>query len=133
MRRLQYSLLAACAAMLLAVGPAVAQKVTVEQNTPLYSEPRMESSQVAQLQQGATGEVIAKQGVWLNIKTAAATGWVFSFNVRFDSQAAEGSSGGSSLGRLFGPLVMNMLRKRFRTIATELDVYLALAGSTAAA
>ena len=103
MRRLQYSLLAACAAMLLAVGPAVAQKVTVEQNTPLYSEPRMESSQVAQLQQGATGEVIAKQGVWLNVKTAAATGSVFSINVRFDSQAAEGSSGGSSLGRLFGP------------------------------
>lgn len=98
------SLLAALAAMLLAAGPAAAQKVTVEQNTPLYSEPRMESSQVAQLQQGTAGEVIGKQGVWLNLKTAAGTGWLFSFSVRFESQGAEGSSGsGSVLGRVFAP------------------------------
>jgi hypothetical protein len=98
------SLLAALAAGLLAAGPAAAQKVTVEQNTPLYSEPRMESSQVAQLKQGAAGEVIGKQGVWLNIKTPAASGWLFSFSVRFESQGAEGSSGGGSvLGRVFAP------------------------------
>jgi hypothetical protein len=98
------SLLAALAAGLLAAGPAAAQKVTVEQNTPLYSEPRMESSQVAQLQQGTAGEVIGKQGVWLNLKTAAGTGWLFSFSVRFESQSAEGSSGtGSALGRVFAP------------------------------
>ena len=103
MKFLLNGLLAALAAMLLAVGPAAAQKVTVEQNTPLYSEPRMESSQVAQLQQGATGEVIGKQGVWLNLKTSAGTGWLFSFSVRFESQGAESSSGGSSLGRVFGP------------------------------
>src|SRR6185503_15481452 len=103
MKLLSCSLLAALAAGLLAAGPAAAQKVTVEQNTPLYSEPRMESSQVAQLQQGAAGEVIGKQGVWLNIKTAAATGWLFSFNVRYESSGAEGSSGTSTLGRVFGP------------------------------
>jgi hypothetical protein len=104
MKRLPYSLLAALAITLLVAGPAAAQKVTVEQNTPLYSEPRMESSQVAQLQQGAAGEVIGKQGVWLNIKTPAASGWLFSFSVRFESQGAEGSSGsGSALGRVFGP------------------------------
>jgi len=103
MKFLLNGLLAALAAMLLAVGPAAAQKVTVEQNTPLYSEPRMESSQVAQLQQGAAGEVIGKQGVWLNLKTSAGTGWLFSFSVRFESQGAESSSGGSSLGRVFGP------------------------------
>jgi hypothetical protein len=103
MKHLPYSLLAALAAALLAAGPAAAQKVTVEQNTPLYSEPRMESTQVAQLQQGTAGEVIAKQGVWLNLKTAAGTGWLFSFSVRFESQA-EGSSGtGSALGRVFAP------------------------------
>jgi len=104
MNLLSCSLLAALAAGLLAAAPAAAQKVTVEQNTPLYSEPRMESSQVAQLQQGSAGEVIRKQGVWLNLKTAAGTGWLFSFSVRFESQGAEGSSGsGSALGRVFAP------------------------------
>lgn len=104
MNRLQYCLLAAFAAALLSAGPAVAQKVTVEQATPLYSEPRMESSQVAQLQAGSTGEVIGKQGVWLNLRTSSGAGWLFSFNVRFESQGAEGSSGaGSALGRVFGP------------------------------
>lgn len=104
MKSLLCGLLAALAAGLLAAGPAAAQKVTVEQNTPLYSEPRMESSQVAQLQQGTAGEVIGKQGVWLNLKTAAGTGWLFSFSVRFESQSAEGSSGtGSALGRVFAP------------------------------
>lgn len=104
MKPLLCGLLAALASGLLAAGPAAAQKVTVEQNTPLYSEPRMESSQVAQLQQGTAGEVIGKQGVWLNLKTAAGTGWLFSFSVRFESQGAEGSSGtGSALGRVFAP------------------------------
>ena len=104
MNLLSCSLLAALAAGLLAAAPAAAQKVTVEQNTPLYSEPRMESSQVAQLQQGSAGEVIRKQGVWLNLKTAAGTGWLFSFSVRFETQGAEGSSGsGSALGRVFAP------------------------------
>src|SRR5262245_65666115 len=96
MKPLWWSLLAALAAMLLAAGPAAAQKVTVEQNTPLYSEPRMESSHVAQLQQGTAGEVIGKQGVWLNLKTAAGTGWLFSFSVRFESQGAESLSGPGS-------------------------------------
>lgn len=103
MKPLSCSLLAALAAGLLAAAPTAAQKVTVEQNTPLYSEPRMESSQVAQLQQGTAGEVIGKQGVWLNLKTAAGTGWLFSFSVRFESQGAGSSGSGSALGRVFGP------------------------------
>jgi Polyketide cyclase / dehydrase and lipid transport len=37
------------------------------------------------------------------------------------------------VGRLFAPLVMNMLRKRFRTIAQELDAYLAVAPPAAKA
>lgn len=103
MKPLLYSLIAAFAAILLAAGPAAAQKVTVEQNTPLYSEPRMESAQVAQLHQGTAGEVIGKQGVWLNLKTAAGSGWLFSFSVRFQSEGAEGSGTGSALGRVFAP------------------------------
>jgi hypothetical protein len=115
MKLLSCSLLAAIAAGLLAAAPAAAQKVKVEQNTPLYSEPRMESSQVAQLQQGTAGEVIGKQGVWLNLKTAAGTGWLFSFSVRFESQGA-GASGTGSLGRVFaqqrGPQVTSTIGVR---------------------
>ena len=64
-----------------------AQQVTVERDSPLYSEPRLDSSPVTQLKQGATGEVVGKQGAWLNLKTAGGSGWLFSFNVRFQSQA----------------------------------------------
>jgi hypothetical protein len=90
--------------LLTAASAAVAQNVTLERDTPLYSEPRLESAQVAQLRQGAAGEVVGKQGVWLNLKTPAGSGWLFSFNVRFQSEGSEGSSGsGSALGRLFAP------------------------------
>src|SRR5262249_31894761 len=40
----------------------------------------------------------------LNIQTPGATGWTFTFNVRFASQSAGQSGGGGSvLGRLFAP------------------------------
>jgi hypothetical protein len=96
---------AALAALLLFAGPVAAQKVTLERDSTLYGEPRLESAQIAQLRQGATGEVIAKQGAWLNLKTASGNGWLFSFNVRFESESAEksASGGGSALGRVFGP------------------------------
>jgi len=91
-------------AALVASAPAAAQQVTVERDSPLYSEPRLDSSQVTQLKQGATGEVVGKQGAWLNLKTVGGSGWLFSFNVRFQSQAGSGDSGtGSTAGRLFGP------------------------------
>jgi len=97
--------LALAAALLLAVLPATAQQVTLERDSPLYAEPRLEAAQVAQLKQGATGEVVAKQGAWLNLKTADSGGWLFSFNVRFQNQKTEGgdASGGPALGRVFGP------------------------------
>lgn len=92
--------------VLLAAASAAAQQVTLERDGPLYGEPRLDSAQVVQLKQGATGEVVAKQGAWLNLKTSEGSGWLFSFNVRFQSagEGAGGSSGaGSALGRLFGP------------------------------
>lgn len=88
---------------LFAAWPAAAQQVTLERDSPLYAEPRLESAQVTQLKQGAGGEVVGKQGAWLNLKTPAGTGWLFSFNVRFQTQKAEGGAGGSALGRMFGP------------------------------
>jgi hypothetical protein len=87
----------------LAALPAAAQQVTLERDSPLYTEPRLESAQVTQLKQGAGGEVVGKQGAWLNLKTPAGTGWLFSFNVRFQGQKADGGEGGSALGRMFGP------------------------------
>jgi hypothetical protein len=92
--------------MLVAAAPAAAQKVTVERDTPLYSEPRLDSPHVAQLQTGAVAEVVGKEGAWLNLRTQAGAGWLFSFNVRFQSEGTGESSGsgtGSVLGRLFAP------------------------------
>ncbi|MGH8701893.1 MAG: SH3 domain-containing protein [Burkholderiales bacterium] len=105
---MQHALPALCillAAVLLAAAPVAAQQVTLERDSPLYAEPSLDASQVTQLKLGATGEVIGKQGAWLNLKTPAGNGWLFSFNVRFQSQqAGAGDSGaGSAAGRLLGP------------------------------
>ncbi len=86
--------------------PAAAQQVTVERDSELRAEARLDAKVVATLKQGVTGEVTAKHGAWLSIKTADATGWLFSFNVRFaSSQPASGFAAGNAfgLGRLFGP------------------------------
>jgi hypothetical protein len=104
MRRTFERLIPTLVATLLVALPAAAQQVTLERDSPLYAEPRLEAAQVTQLKQGANGEVIGKQGAWLNLKTAGGSGWLFSFNVRFQSQKAEGGDGGgSALGRVFGP------------------------------
>ena len=89
------------------ISPVAAQQVTVERDSELRAEARLDARVVATLKQGVKGEVTAKNGAWLSIKTAEATGWLFSFNVRFESaqQASEASSAtgnASSLGRLFG-------------------------------
>jgi hypothetical protein len=91
--------------VLLAAASAGAQQVTLERDSPLYAEPRLDAPQVTQLKQGATGDVVGKQGGWLNLKTPGGAGWLFSFNVRFPAQKPDaGESGsGSALGRLFSP------------------------------
>lgn len=95
----------ACAALAAALGaaPAAAQQVTLDRDSPLYAEPRLDAAQTAQLKQGAAGEVVGKVGGWLNLKTPAASGWLFSFNVRFPPQKAGGAEPGSALGQVFGP------------------------------
>ena len=97
----------ACATLVMAMSaaPVAAQQVTVERDSPLYAEPRLEAAQTAQLKQGATGEVVGKQGGWLNLRTPAASGWLFSFNVRFPPRKAGSGEPGtdSALGQVFGP------------------------------
>ena len=110
MKRFLTALLPALAATLLAALPAAAaEQVTVERESRLHAEPRHDAPQVAVAKPGTLAEVVGKSGVWLNIKAPEATGWVFSFNVRFISQPSPAAGqpapggGGSALGRLFGP------------------------------
>ncbi len=101
--RIRGSFVAAVWFVVLAL-PAAAQQVTVERDSELRAEARLDARVVATLKQGVKGEVTAKNGAWLNIKTAEATGWLFSFNVRFESaQPTSDTSSASGLGRLFGP------------------------------
>lgn len=102
MRILEQLIIALAAALALAA-PAAAQQVTLERDSPLYAEPRLDATQAAQLKQGETGEVVGKQGAWLNLKTPAGNGWLFSFNVRFQGQKAGGGDSGSALGQVIGP------------------------------
>jgi len=105
MEQLLQSLRIILIVILFAAASASAQQVTLERDSPLYAEPRLDASQVTQLKLGATGEVIGKQGAWLNLRTPGGNGWLFSFNVRFQSQqsAADDSGAGSAASRLFGP------------------------------
>ena len=85
-----------------------AEQVTVQRESSLYAEPRLDAQQVQVLAPGTVAEVAGKSGAWLSVRTPTAAGWVFSFNVRFNvepSDAAPGSSGGtaSAIGRVFGP------------------------------
>ncbi|HET9403577.1 MAG TPA: SH3 domain-containing protein [Burkholderiales bacterium] len=102
---IQATYICALLGLLLVAAPVAAQQVTVERDSPLYAEPRLDAPQVTQLKQGAAGEVTGRQGGWLNLKTPDGTGWLFSFNVRFPAQKAEGgeSGAGQALGRVFGP------------------------------
>lgn len=94
-------------AALFAAETACAQSVTVERDSALYAEPRLDAARVAELKAGTAGEVVGKSGAWLRLEVGDASGWLFSFNVRFAPQSAEGADrpagAGSVLGRLFGP------------------------------
>jgi hypothetical protein len=85
---------------------AAAQSVTIERDSPLRTGPRLDAPVAVTVKQGTQGTVSAKQGVWLQVNTAAGSGWLFSFNVRFASTRTEagGSSGaGGAASRLVGP------------------------------
>jgi hypothetical protein len=100
------------AALMLAALPAAAQQFALERDSPLYAEPRLDSTQVAQLKQGAGGEVVGKQGAWINVKTTAGNGWLFSFNVRFQAKGDTADTGGSAESRGMGA------RQRVRITST---------------
>jgi uncharacterized protein YraI len=72
-------------AILLLSQVALAQQVTISRDSTLHATPSTDAAAVAQLKQGATAEVVGRQGTWVNVKTPAGTGWMFSFNVTYPS------------------------------------------------
>lgn len=85
---------------------ALAEPVTLERDSVLRAEARTDAAVVTNLAKGTTGDAVARQGAWVQIKSGAVTGWLYSFNVRFGAVNPGGSSGagsGSALGRVFGP------------------------------
>lgn len=85
---------------------ARAEPVTLERDSVLRAEARTDSAVVTNLAKGTTGDAVARQGAWVQIKSGAVTGWLYSFNVRFGAVNPGGSGAGgagSALGRVFGP------------------------------
>jgi uncharacterized protein YraI len=74
-------------------GLAAAQQVTISRDANLQAEPKTGAAVVAEVKQGATAEVLAKQGAWVQVKSAAGTGWLFSFNVNYGSGGPAAASG----------------------------------------
>ena len=87
-------------ATVLWAGAAAAQTVTFTKDAPLRAEPRFDAAPVAQVKQGTSGEASAKQGPWLNIKTASGAGWALTTDINFGTSA--GASSGGSTGSIFG-------------------------------
>ena len=84
---------------------AFAEPVTLERDSVARAEPRTDAAVVANFPRGATGEAVARQGAWVQVRSGSATGWLYSFNVRFGAPAGsgDGAGSGSVLGRVFGP------------------------------
>jgi hypothetical protein len=84
--RSRYAFLGNCIVffgLVLASFAALAEQIVVEKDSPLYASPQTSAKVVGQVKQGMTGEALAQKGTWVNVKTDAGTGWLFTFNVRF--------------------------------------------------
>ena len=78
-----------------------AESVIVAADAPLLEAPNSSAKVVTQLKQGMTGEVLARKGAWVNLRTAGGTGWTNSFNVR-DAGAAPAPAAKAGPGGPFG-------------------------------
>lgn len=101
------SIVTVLCAMFAAVAlPILAQEVTVEKDSDLRGAANAGAPVVGKVKQGTKGEVTDKTGAWVNLKAPDATGWLFSFNVRFAGSGAAaggGDSGSGLVNRLTGP------------------------------
>lgn len=80
---------------------AVAQQATVAKDSDLRSEGSNSAPVVGKVRQGTSGEVTGKNGVFVNLKSPSATGWLFSFNVNFAS-VDDGTASAAGLGKVRG-------------------------------
>ena len=92
--RLLFTVVYACCLTAVGCGQASAQEQAVlERDAALLTEPRNGAPVVAQLKQGTSAEVIARKGAWVNLRTTSGTGWLFSFNVRFQAPGSAPAAG----------------------------------------
>ena len=84
--------------VLLFIGAAGAETVTLERDVQLRAEPSLSAAAGATVKQGTRAELIEKRGVWINVKSSEAAGWTFTFNVRYGERQA--GSGDAGLGRV---------------------------------
>jgi hypothetical protein len=93
-RQLIFTALVASVVSFCAPG-AFAQQVTVQTDgAELLAEPKAGASVVTKLKKGTAGEQIGKQGMYVNLKTPAGTGWTLPFNLAYPSSGAASSGGG---------------------------------------
>jgi hypothetical protein len=96
----------AAALFVVMAAAAWAEPVTVERDSVLRAEPRTDAGVAGNLPKGATGDAVARQGAWVQVKSGTVTGWLYSFNVRFGAVnpgSGNAAGAGSALGRVFGP------------------------------
>ena len=67
---------------------AHAEVIIVERESSLRAEPALGASLVGTVAKGVRGESIGKSGIWVHVKTPEASGWVFTFNIRFGERGA---------------------------------------------
>jgi hypothetical protein len=72
---------------------AAAEPVTLVRESALRAEPSLFAATVATVGKGVTGESVGKSGIWINVKTAEGSGWVFTFNLRHGGERTAGSGG----------------------------------------
>ena len=92
----------------LTAAQAGAQQVTIQTDSPLLAEPKADATVVTQLKKGTSGQQTGKQGMFVNVKTAAGAGWVYAFNVGIapGGAAAAGSVAGRGGPNLSGKVAI---------------------------
>lgn len=84
-------------ALLLYAGAAFAATGTLLRDEHLRATPSATATATAELPKGASVEILARQGGWLQIRTAGKTGWVRVLSVR-SSSASQRDVGGELAG-----------------------------------
>ena len=80
--------------------PVCAEPIIVERESSLRAEPSLGAATVATVRKGTRGESLGKSGIWVHVKTPEASGWVFTFNIRFGERPAASGGDVAAAGRM---------------------------------